>query len=67
MEKHWYERAFGNKRNLMNYRVSFEPPSGKMKKNIDYFADIKYTMFKEMEDEFKPSDYAASIHVQLTE
>lgn len=52
-ERDWYEKAFGEKRNIMKYSIVYKPFNAKAKKNeFEIFAKIQYQMFPEMQEEF---------------
>jgi hypothetical protein len=58
-EREWYERAFGKKRNLMNFEARFVPltQSQWQKGSQDIYIHIKYRMYPEMYDEFNARLY----------
>ena len=55
-DREWYERAFGNKRNIMKIDLSFMPPPEGLAE-LQFFAKINYAMFPEMkEQEFQQDE-----------
>lgn len=52
-ELEWYERAFGAKRNIMSVFAKFAPPENPSYNKCDWFAQIKFTMFEELAEEFR--------------
>ena len=58
-EKDWYEKAFGSKQNIMTSIIAFHPQvrDNLKKGRADIWAVVKYSMFPEMEGEFKKEDY----------
>ena len=52
-EKLWYDRAFGALRNLMKIELSFTPPTSQVPAGkYLFFAQIDYTIFPELVDDF---------------
>ena len=64
-EKEWYERAFGKRRNMMKVSLVYKPilPKAKKEGAFNFFADIKFAMFPEMEEEFDPVDFPPEFRI----
>ena len=62
-ERLWYERAFGDKKNLMKVRFQFAPQ--KNLSEAEYFTQFAFNMFKEMEDEFNRAEWPANQTLRL--
>lgn len=57
-ERDWYERAFGKKRNMMNFTVRYVPLFDAGRRGLcDFFVKLHYKMFPEQADEFEPREY----------
>ena len=60
-DKLWYNRAFGHLRNIMKIDITFVPRPDLVPLNkFTFFVTVNYTMFPEMEEEFKIEDYPVS-------
>ena len=52
-EELWYRQAFGDLRNMMSIHLSFTPsPDQIQPKKFMFFAQVHYTIFPEMIEEF---------------
>ena len=58
-EEDWYEKAFGEKQNMMSLRIMYAPlkPEMKQGKMFDLIARLKFDMFKELAGQFSAEDY----------
>ena len=51
-EAEWYEKAYGKKRNMMHYTVSYVPLFDSGRKGLcDFFVKLNYKMFPELQEE----------------
>ena len=66
-EKLWYDRAFGQLRNIMKIKVLFRPPETKIQnpQQYEYWIKLTYRMFPEMSEEFNPQQYPSDSTLQL--
>lgn len=58
-EKDWYDKAFGSRQNMMQFRYYFRPDDKQRKGKLDYYFDFQYKMFPELEGEFNRSDWVS--------
>ena len=64
-EELWYRQAFGDLRNMMNVHLQFTPmPDQIPPKKFIFLAQVHYTMYPEMVEEFGTDKYPGNPNVQ---
>jgi len=64
----WFEKAFGQKRNIMKCNFRYSPRTVDFKekhKDSEVYLRFAYTMHKELSHEFSPGDYPTNPQIQL--
>ena len=64
-EELWYRQAFGDLRNMMNVHLQFTPmPDQIPPKKYIFLAQVHYTMYPEMVEEFGNDKYPGNPNIQ---
>jgi hypothetical protein len=65
----WYKRAFGEDRNIMKFEIRYFPKTidfaSVIRTNSVVYAVFNFTMFPELEEDFKYSNYQSSYKIEL--
>lgn len=68
-EKLWYDRAFGELRNIMRIKFLFNPPAGAIstdnKSKYVFRVRLTYNIFPELADEFSSERYPQESYIEL--